>query len=43
VNRRKIKIQDFTDKTNLFFGTLAFAIMLATWMHLGAPQKLHED
>jgi hypothetical protein len=36
------KIQDSTDKTNLFFGTLPYSpwAMLATWMHLGAPKQL---
>jgi hypothetical protein len=32
------------DKTNFFFGPLPFSpwAILATWLHLGAPQKLQE-
>jgi hypothetical protein len=32
------------DKTIYFFGTLTFSpsAILATWLHLGAPKKLHE-
>jgi hypothetical protein len=32
------------DKTNLFFGTLPFSpwVVLATWLHLEAPQILQE-
>jgi hypothetical protein len=41
-NSEKVKIQGFMDKTNLFFGTLPSSpwAMLATWLHLRAPQKL---
>jgi hypothetical protein len=35
-----MKIKDYKDKTNLYFGTLPFSpgAILATWMHLGAPK-----
>jgi hypothetical protein len=44
-NSEKVKIQDFMDKTNLFFGTLPTSpwAMLATWLHLRAPQKLQKN
>jgi hypothetical protein len=30
------------DKTIYFFGTMPFNLaILAKWLHLGAPQKLH--
>jgi hypothetical protein len=43
-NSKRVKIQDFMGKTNLFFGTLPTNpwAMLATWLHLRAPQKLHK-
>jgi hypothetical protein len=42
--KMKQKIQDFTGKTNCFLGTLPFNLgaILATWLDLGAPQKLQE-
>jgi hypothetical protein len=42
--KKKVKIQDFMGKTIYFFGTLPFSpwVVLATWLHLGASQKLHE-
>jgi hypothetical protein len=38
---KKVKIQDFMGKTINFFGTVPFSpwAVLATWMHLGAPQN----
>jgi hypothetical protein len=37
-----MNIQDLIDKTNFFFGTMLFNpwAVIATWLHLGAPQKL---
>jgi hypothetical protein len=31
-------------KTNYFFDILSFNpwVVLATWLHIGAPQKIHE-
>ena len=40
---KKVKIQDFMSKFFIFFGTMPcnpWAIL--AWLHLGAPQKLHE-
>jgi hypothetical protein len=33
------------DKTNFFFSTLSFSpwAILATWLHVGAPQTVQED
>jgi hypothetical protein len=41
---KKVKIQDFKHKTSFFLGTLSYNLwtVLATWLHLGAPQKLLE-
>jgi hypothetical protein len=41
---KKVKNQDFMDKTNFFLSTLSFNpyVVLATWLHVGAPQKIHE-
>jgi hypothetical protein len=41
---KKIKIQDFMNKTIFFLGTLPFSswVVLATWLHLETPQKLQE-
>jgi hypothetical protein len=43
--KKKVKIQDFMGKTNLFFGTLPSSpwAMLATWLHLRARQKLQKN
>jgi hypothetical protein len=40
--KEKVKIQGSTDKTNLSIGTLPPSprAMLATWLHLQAPQNL---
>jgi hypothetical protein len=42
--KKKWKIQDSMDKTNLSFGTLPFSpwAILATWLHLEALQKTQE-
>jgi hypothetical protein len=39
-----MKTQDSMSKTNFFFNTLPFSpwVVLATWLHVGAPQKIHE-
>jgi hypothetical protein len=44
-NSRKVEIQDSIGKTNLFFGTMPFNpwAMLATWLHLRAPQKTQKN
>jgi hypothetical protein len=41
--QKKVKIQDSTNKTSLFFGTLSLGLwaILATWLHLGTLQKLN--
>ena len=38
-----MKFQDSMDKANFFFGTLPFSpwVVLAMWLHMGAPQKKH--
>jgi hypothetical protein len=38
---KKLKNQDSMDKTNFFLSTLPFSlwVVLATWLHVGAPQK----
>ena len=42
--KEKVKNQDFIGKTKFFFGTLPFNpwAVLATWLHVGALQKIHE-
>jgi hypothetical protein len=42
--KKKVKNQDFMGKTNYFLSTLRFSpwVVLATWLHVGAPQKIHE-
>jgi hypothetical protein len=39
-----MKKQDSMDKTNFFFSTLSFNpwAVLATWLYIGAPQKMEE-
>jgi hypothetical protein len=39
---KKVKNQDYMGKTNFFLGTLAFSpwTVSATWLHVGAPQKI---
>jgi hypothetical protein len=41
---KKVKNQDFTSKINFFFSTMPFSpwAVLATWLHVGAPQKIQE-
>jgi hypothetical protein len=43
-NLKKVKIQDFMDKKILFLKSFPYSLwaILATWLHLGAPQKLNE-
>jgi hypothetical protein len=38
------KNQDFMNKTNFFLSTLPFNpwVVSATWLHVGAPQKIQE-
>jgi hypothetical protein len=42
--QKKVKNQDFMGKTNFFLSTLHFSLwaILATWLHVRAPQKIHE-
>jgi hypothetical protein len=42
--KRKVKNQDFMGKTNYFLSTLPFSpwAVLATWLYVGAPQKIQE-
>jgi hypothetical protein len=44
-NWTKVKIQDSIGKTSFFFSTMPFSpsAVLATWLHVGAPQKIHEN
>jgi hypothetical protein len=39
-----MKNQGFMGKTNFFLTTLPFSswAILATWLHVGAPQKIQE-
>jgi hypothetical protein len=39
-----MKNQDSMGKTSLFFSTLPFSLwaVLATWLHVGAPEKIQE-
>jgi hypothetical protein len=39
---KKVKVQDSMGKTNFFLSTQPFSpsAVLATWMHVGAPQKI---
>jgi hypothetical protein len=43
--RKKVKNQDSMGKTIFFFSTLPFNpwAVLATWLHVGAPQKIQEE
>jgi hypothetical protein len=38
----KMKNQDSMGKTNFFLSTLPYSLwaVLATWLHVGAPQKI---
>jgi hypothetical protein len=41
---KKVKNQDTMGKTNFFLSTLPFSpwAVSTTWLHVGAPQKIHE-
>jgi hypothetical protein len=41
---KKVKNQDFMGKTNFFLSTVPFNrwAVSATWLHVGAPHKIHE-
>jgi hypothetical protein len=41
---KKVEIQDSMDKTNFFLSILPFNpyAVSATWLHVGAPQKIQE-
>jgi hypothetical protein len=41
---KKVKNQDFMGKRNFFLSTMPFSpwAVLATWLHVGAPQKIQE-
>jgi hypothetical protein len=41
---KKVKNQDSMGKTNFFLSTLPFSpwAILATWLHVGAPQKIQD-
>jgi hypothetical protein len=43
-SEKKVKKQDFMGKTNFFLSTLPFNpwAILATWLHVGGSQKIHE-
>jgi hypothetical protein len=42
--KKKVKIQDSMGKRNFFLSTLPFNpwTVSATWLHVGAPQKIFE-
>jgi hypothetical protein len=42
--KKKVKIQDSMGKTNFFLSNLPCCpwAVSATWLHVGAPQKIHE-
>jgi hypothetical protein len=42
--KKKVKNQDSMGKTNFFLSTLPFSprAVLATWLHVGTPQKIQE-
>jgi hypothetical protein len=42
---KKVKNQDSMGKTNFFLSTLSFSpwAILATWLHVGAPQKIIQE
>jgi hypothetical protein len=42
--KKEVKNQNFMGKTNFFLSTLPFSpwAVSATWLHVGAPQKIHE-
>jgi hypothetical protein len=44
MKKKEVKTQDSMDKTNFFFSTLPFSpwVVLVTWLHVGAPQKIQE-
>jgi hypothetical protein len=42
MSKKKVKNQDFMCKSNFFLSTLPFNAILATWLHVGAPQKIQE-
>jgi hypothetical protein len=41
---KKVRNQDSMGKTNFFLSTLPFSpwVVLATWLHVGAPHKIHK-
>jgi hypothetical protein len=41
---KKVKNQDFMGETNLFLSTMPFSpwAASATWLHVGAPQKIQK-
>jgi hypothetical protein len=43
-SEKKVKNQDFMGKTNFFLSSMPFTpwALLATWLHVGALQKIQE-
>jgi hypothetical protein len=43
-SEKKVKSQDFMGKTNCFLRTLPFSpwAVSTTWLHVGAPEKIHK-
>jgi hypothetical protein len=41
---KKVKFKDSKGKTNFFLSTMPFSpwAISATWLHVGAPQKIQE-
>jgi hypothetical protein len=43
-SEKKVKKQDYMGKKNFSFSTMPFSpcVVLATWLHVGAPHKIQE-
>jgi hypothetical protein len=39
---KKVKNEDSMGITKFFSSTLLFSLWVATWLHVGAPQKVQE-
>jgi hypothetical protein len=44
-NRKKVKNQDSMGETNFFLSTMPLSpwAVLATWLHVGTPQKIQKN
>jgi hypothetical protein len=45
MKNEKGKKPRFYEQTNFFLSTMTFSpwVVLATWLYVGAPQKIHEN